>query len=135
MPLWPKVALALAMTVLVAHLAFILWVIFGALLTRGRRWLAWAHGTCVVYGLFIELVPWPCPLTLAENWFELQADKVPYNGPFLLHYLDAIVYPQIAPQILIGGAAVVLVVNAVVYWRRIRRAPASRRATNPKTNP
>ncbi|HVB33373.1 MAG TPA: DUF2784 domain-containing protein [Patescibacteria group bacterium] len=121
MPLWPKLALALAVAVLATHLGFILWVIFGALLTRKRRWLAWAHGICIVYGVVIEVAPWPCPLTLAENWFEVQAGRVPYRGPFLLHYLDAVVYPSVPPQILIWGAVVVLAVNAAVYWRRARR--------------
>ena len=121
MPLWPQFALALAITVLVVHLGFISWVIFGALFTRGRKRLAWAHGVCLVYGLVIEIVPWPCPLTLAENWFEVQAGRSPYSGPFLLHYLDAVVYPNVPPQLLIWGAAGVLAVNGIVYWRRACR--------------
>jgi hypothetical protein len=120
MPIWPQLALVLAIAVLAAHLGFILWVIFGALLTRTRRWLAWAHGACLVYGVIIENAPWPCPLTLAENWFEVQAGRTPYRGPFLLHYLDSIVYPQAPPQILIWGAVVVLAVNAMIYLRRAR---------------
>jgi cytochrome c biogenesis protein CcdA len=127
MPAWPQFALGFAIAVLMVHLGFILWVIFGAVFTRSRKWLAWAHGICVVYGLVIELAPWPCPLTLAENWFEIRAGRTPYRGPFLLHYLDAIVYPAVPPQILIWGAAIVLIANAIVYWRRIR--PAGRPAT------
>lgn len=122
MPAWPEFALAFAIAVLTVHLGFVLWVIFGAAFTGGRKWLAWAHGICLVYGLFIELVPWPCPLTLAENWLEIQAGRVPYSGPFLLHYLDAIVYPHVPPRILIWGAAIVLVANAILYGRRARRA-------------
>jgi len=121
------------MLVLATHLAFILWVIFGALLTRRRR-LAWAHGFCLVYGLIIEVAPWPCPLTLAENWFEVQAGRTPYRGPFLLHYLDALVYPQVPPQILIWGAATVVAINAAVYWRRARARPELPPAEKPKTN-
>lgn len=121
MPVWPKFALAFAVAVLTIHLGFILWVMFGALLTRGRRWLTWAHWLCLVYGVVIETQPWPCPLTLAENWFEVQAGRTPYRGPFLLHYLDALVYPNVPPQLLVWGAALVLVVNAAIYWRRWRR--------------
>jgi Protein of Unknown function (DUF2784) len=121
MPLWPQLAFALAVIVLAAHLGFIAWVIFGALFTRGRRCLAWTHGISLVYGMVIEVVPWPCPLTLAENWFEVQAGRLPYRGPFLLHYLDALVYPSVPPQILIWGAAVVVLVNGAIYWRRARK--------------
>jgi hypothetical protein len=127
MTLAPKLALAAAIGVLAAHLAFIVWVIAGALFTRGRRWLAVTHILCLIYGMVIEVAPWPCPLTVAENWFEVKAGRTPYQGPFLLHYLDALVYPQVAPSVLIWGAAVVVLANAVVYWRRWRVAPASRR--------
>lgn len=123
MTLAAKLALAAAIAVLTAHLAFIGWVIAGALWTRGRRWLAAVHILCVIYGVVIEVAPWPCPLTLAENWFELKAGRTPYQGPFLLHYLDAVVYPQAPAAALVWGAAAVLVLNAAVYCRRWRRQP------------
>jgi hypothetical protein len=127
MPSWPQFAVALACTVLVVHLAFILWVVFGAVFTRGRRWLTVVHAVCAVYGLVIEVVPWPCPLTLLENWFEVQAGRMPYNGPFLLHYLDATVYPNVPPMLLIAGAAIALAANATVYFRRWRKWRRSKR--------
>ncbi|HEV2182056.1 MAG TPA: hypothetical protein VGR39_00120 [Candidatus Acidoferrales bacterium] len=40
--------LAMADGVLVVHLAFIAWVIFGAFFTRGRPWLAWVHVITIV---------------------------------------------------------------------------------------
>jgi hypothetical protein len=43
-----------------------------------------------------ELLPWPCPLTDLENWFEGKAGVQPYQGGFLLHYLDKLVYPDIS---------------------------------------
>ena len=123
---WPQVALALAVLVLALHLAFILWVIIGAVFTRGRPWLACVHILCAAYGVVIEVGPWPCPLTIAENWFEVQAGRLPYHGPFLLHYLDLLVYPHVPPVLLTWLAVVVLAVNAVVYWRRWRRSRAAR---------
>lgn len=128
MPSWPQLALVLAIVVLATHLAFVLWVMFGAVFTRGRPWLAWTHILCAVYGVVIEAGPWPCPLTLAENWFEVQAGRMPYRGPFLLHYLDLIVYPHVPPELLTWLAVVVLLANVVVYWRRWRR----RRAAGPE---
>lgn len=128
MHLWPHIALALAITVLALHLTFILWVIFGAIFTRGCRWLAAAHILCAIYGVIIEMAPWPCPLTLAENWCEVQAGRMPYRGPFLLHYLDLIVYPNVPPMLLVWAAAVVLGVNVLVYGRRWRHWRAVRHA-------
>ena len=126
MPSWPQLALAFACTVLVVHLAFIFWVLFGAAFTRRRPRLAFVHAICAVYGLVIEVAPWPCPLTLAENWFEVQAGRMPYSGPFLLHYLDATVYPNVQPIVLIVGAGIALLANAAVYFRRWRQWRAAR---------
>jgi Protein of Unknown function (DUF2784) len=119
-----SVALALAAGTLAVHLAFIAWVAFGALFTRRRTWLAGLHGVSLVHGIVIEAGPWPCPLTLAENWFELQAGVAPYHGPFLLHVLDAMVYPGVSPSLLVWAAVAVAFLNGWIYLRRWRRRPA-----------
>ena len=67
-----------------------------------------------------ELGPWACPLTLAENYFEARAGIAPYQGPFLLHYLDAIVYPNLSPTLLTVCGVAVCAANLIVYawWFR-----------------
>jgi|SRR5579864_1302001 len=91
---------ALAVGVLFLHILFILWVVFGALFTRSRPWLRWFHIASLVWGIFTETLPWPCPLTIAENWLEGRAGVEPYQGGFSLHYLDALVYPNISGTVL-----------------------------------
>ncbi len=113
--------LAAAVVVLALHLAFIVWVIFGAFFTRGRPRLRWLHILSFIWGLLIEIFPWTCPLTFAENWLELRAGIAPYRGGFLLHYLDKLVYPDVPPQSLTVAAGVVVAANVWVYWRRWRR--------------
>ncbi len=108
----------MADAVLIVHLAYIAWVIFGAFLTRGRPWLAWAHVIMIVYGIIVETTPLVCPLTLAENWCETRAGILPYHGPFLLHYLDAIVYPNVPVALLVAVAVSVCVLNLGIYARR-----------------
>ena len=110
--------LAAAIVVLAVHLAFILWVIFGALFTRGRPLLRWLHIVSFVWGLVIEIFPWTCPLTFAENWLEARAGMAPYEGGFLLHYLDALVYPNVPPLLLTVTATVVVVANIAIHGRR-----------------
>jgi hypothetical protein len=118
--------LAAAIIVLALHLAFILWVVFGALFTRGRPRLTRLHIVSFVWGLLIEIFPWTCPLTLAEIWLEQRAGIAPYfppyQGGFLLHYLDKLVYPDVPPWLLIVAAVVVVAANIGVYWRRWLRA-------------
>jgi hypothetical protein len=79
---------ALAISVLFLHALFILWVVFGALLTGSRPILRWLHVGSLVWGILTELLPWPCPLTLLENRLEDNAGVEPDQGGFLLHYLD-----------------------------------------------
>ncbi|MGH9414999.1 MAG: DUF2784 domain-containing protein [Terriglobales bacterium] len=104
--------------VLAVHALFILWVIFGAALTRGRRGLALAHLACLAWGVVIEVAPWPCPLTLLEQSLERTAGRTPYQGAFILHYLRAFVYPNISGSLLTVGAIAVAAVNIAIYARR-----------------
>ena len=111
--------LVLAAGALVAHLLFILWVIFGALLTRRRRLLAGVHIASLVYGILIEVFDWTCPLTPLENWFRTRAGVPAYQGGFLLHYLDALVYPDVAPSVLTLCGVAVCLFSLAVYGRRL----------------
>jgi hypothetical protein len=91
---------ALAISVLLLHALFILWVVFGALLTRSRPILRWLHVGSLVWGIVTELLLWPRALTVLENWLEAKAGVQPYQGGFLLHYLDKFVYPDISATVL-----------------------------------
>ena len=104
---------ALATAVLFLHGLFILWVIFGALLVRSRPILRWLHIASLVW------LPWPCPLTLLENWLEARAGVEPYQGGFLLHYLDRLVYPDISPTVLTVAGVFVCTLNLALYARQI----------------
>ena len=61
----------------------------------------------------------PCPLTLVENWLEQRAGIQPYQGGFLLHYLDKLVYPELPASVLTAAALIVCVFN-VAYYARVR---------------
>ncbi len=108
---------------LLAHLAWILWVIAGAAFTRGRARLRWFHLASLVWGMLVELTSWPCPLTLLGQWLEIRAGAVPYRQGFLLHYLDKLVYPDISPVLLTWCGVAVCAFNLAIY---ARRAVASR---------
>jgi len=114
---------ALAIVVLFLHALFIVWVIFGALLTRSRPVLRWLHICSLVWGILTELLNWPCPLTVLENWLEVRAGVQPYQGGFLLHYLDKLVYPDISATLLTVAGVLVCVLNLGLYgwWMWIAR--------------
>jgi hypothetical protein len=108
---------ALAAGILVVHALFILWVVFGALVARSRPWLRYFHIACLFWGVLVELLPWPCPLTLLESWLEGKAGVTPYNGGFLLHYLDRLVYPDVSDRLLTVVGVGVCLLNLAIYAR------------------
>src|SRR5580692_9772724 len=112
---------ALAIFVLFLHTLFILWVVFGALLTRSRPVLRWLHIASLIWGILTELLPWPCPLTVLENWLEATAGVHPYEGGFLLHYLDKLVYPDISATFLTVAGVIVCAFNLAIYGRQAWR--------------
>ena len=112
---------ALAVCVLLLHALFILWVVFGALLTRSRPVLRWLHIVSLFWGILTELLPWPCPLTLLENWLEQKAGIEPYRGGFLLHYTDKLVYPDISATALTVAGVIVCAFNLALYGRQAWR--------------
>lgn len=110
---------ALAVFVLFLHALFIVWVVFGAFLTRSRPVLRWLHVASLLWGILTELLPWPCPLTLLENWLEAKAGVQPYQGSFLLHYLDKLVYPDISATVLTIAGVLVCILNLALYGRLV----------------
>jgi hypothetical protein len=112
--------------VLLLHLAFILFVVFGALVAvRSRRWLA-AHLGAAIWGCMVEFTGLVCPLTYAENLLRTRAGQASYGGDFVEHYLLAMIYPAGLgrhEQVLLGAA--VVIVNVLLYSALLRaRRPA-----------
>jgi len=110
----------MAASVLSLHAAYIAWVIFGAFFTRRRPCLAALHVAMLVYGVIIEILDFWCPLTALETWLEVRGNVPSYRGSFLLHYLDALVYPDIPQGLLIAGAVAVCILNLSIYAWRLR---------------
>jgi Protein of Unknown function (DUF2784) len=120
--------IAAAIFVLFVHLAWILFVIFGTIWTRRRPMLTAVHVLALVWGIIVEVGPWPCPLTLAEEFFERRAGLATDQGNFVVHFLDLIVYPQLPDwAITVAGVAVCLFNLGIYAWRiRTLARPRSR---------
>jgi hypothetical protein len=112
----------LADTVVVVHLLFILFVMFGALLVV--RWHGWLflHLPAVGWGMAVEFLHLYCPLTPLENTLRMKAGAAGYDGDFVGHYLLALIYPSgLTPQIQTVLGALVLCVNLIAYMRVVTR--------------
>ena len=121
---WPYALAAEAVVLL--HLLFIGFVVFGAaLLPRWPR-LVWLHVPALLWGVYVELSGSLCPLTPLENHLRELAGARGYGGGFIEHYLLPLLYPVGLTRELQWVLAVgVVVVNLGLYgwWVARPRRP------------
>ncbi len=104
------------------HLCFILFVLFGGLLALKWRPVMWLHLPAAAWGVAVEVFHLPCPLTQWENLFRHLAGQDGYGGGFIEHYILALIYPAgLTPNIQLALGALVLLINIAVYVWLIRR--------------
>src|SRR5262249_18116379 len=127
--MWYRVA---ADVVVVVHLLFIGFVIFGSFLAWRWPRAAWVHVPVAVYGAMVEFVGFTCPLTPLENYLRRRAGERGYRGGFIEHYLVSVIYPPGLTRGMQGGLGVlVLMIMVGSYWgavRHHRRGRAAQRA-------
>jgi hypothetical protein len=116
--------LLIASLLVLLHLAFVGFVVLGALLVLRWPRLGWIHLPCALWGALIEFAGWVCPLTPLENRFRQLGGQTGYAGGFVDHYLLPVLYPQnLTRPVQVALGTLVLVLNAAAYWRlRSRRA-------------
>ncbi len=118
----------LAAGVVLLHLAFVAFVVAGGFLVWRWPRLAWLHLPAFLWGAWVELAGWVCPLTPLEGRLRRLAGGSGYEGSFVEHHLLPLLYPERLTrrdQVVLG--LVVLVLNAVIYAVAARRALADRR--------
>ncbi|VVN72054.1 hypothetical protein PS858_00763 [Pseudomonas fluorescens] len=112
------------------HLLFILFVLFGGLLVLKWRHLAWWHLPAAAWGVAVEVFHLTCPLTQWENLMRNAAGQVGYGGGFIEHYVWPVIYPAgLTPSIQLGLGGVVLLINMLVYVRVFRQRKSRRTST------
>ena len=113
----------LADAVVLLHLFFILYAVFGGVLVLRFKRTIWLHLPAVIWAGAVEFAGWLCPLTRLENHFRIRAGLAGYSGGFIEHTFIPIIYPDALTrthQVLLGAA--VIAVNAIVYAAVVMRA-------------
>jgi len=119
----------LATVVLVAHFAFLAYVVVGGLLALRWRWTFWPHAAAALWGLLVVTVPLNCPLTWAENWARRRGGQGGWQDAalqkgFIDRYITGVLYPEryvmlmrvLVAVVVLGSWALVL-----LRWRAARR--------------
>ena len=111
-----------AEAVLLIHLAFIVFALFGAVIAARWRWVIVVHLPLATWGFFVELTGRICPLTILENHLRINAGLSGYTESFVEHYLLAIIYPVgLTGETQRLLASVVVAVNLAIYgWLFVR---------------
>lgn len=111
----------LADVVLLAHLAFVVFVVLGGFLVARRPWIALAHMPAAIWGALVELNGWRCPLTPLEFALRRAAGAHDAERDLLDRIVSAVLYPAALTretQVVLGVAVVVL--NIALYARAFR---------------
>lgn len=111
-----------AQSVLLLHLAFVLFAVLGSALVWWRLKLVWLHLPALAWGVWIELTHGLCPLTTLENQLLRAAGEPGYGGGFIEQYLMPLLYPpglQPAHQLWLAG--VLMAINLIGYGLVIDR--------------
>jgi len=98
-------------TIIVVHFLFILFMLFGFLLTlyavffREKFFDWWLFRSLHLLGIFyvvsLSILGKYCPLTLLENQLRLRYEAYSvYSGSFIVHYLERLVYPDVNPLVI-----------------------------------
>ncbi len=82
----------LADFVLILHLCFVIFAIFGGFLVLRRRSMMWLHLPALFWGIIVQVFALTCPLTEFENKFRSLGGEADYSGGFIDYYVSLILY-------------------------------------------
>jgi hypothetical protein len=109
--------------VVVVHLGFLAFMVFGGFLALRRFAWIWPHLGATVWALYVTLTGSTCPLTTLEKWLLEEGGATPYEGSFIGHYLRGTFYPaQYEMVACLCAIGLALATYVLVLTRRRRPA-------------
>ncbi|MCF6469059.1 DUF2784 domain-containing protein [Nonomuraea sp. MG754425] len=104
---------------MVAHFAFLAYLVVGGFLAWRWRRTIWAHLAAVAWGLLSVTIGVECPLTLLEDWGRRHAGEagLPASG-FIDHYIEGVIYPEEYTNLVRLGVAVLVLFSYAGYLLR-----------------
>jgi hypothetical protein len=114
----------LAGLVVFVHLAFVVFVVSGAVLASRWPRLAWLHVPAAAWAAYIELTGGICPLTPLENQLRARAGLDFYSGDFVARYLFPVLYPEgltRGAQVVLGLFVLALNLSLYIFFYTRRR--------------
>ena len=111
----------LADVTVVVHLLALLFIGLGGFLAWRWPKVIFVHIFFAIWGVAVNVLPIPCPLTAAEDYFRHQQGLGDLPGGFNAYYLYDTVFPRTMLP-LVGVIALIVVVfsyvGAYLHWRQ-----------------
>ncbi|KZB85078.1 DUF2784 domain-containing protein [Amycolatopsis regifaucium] len=110
----------LANVTVAVHIFALVFIGFGGFLAWRWPKVIFVHVFFAAWGILVNVFPWPCPLTAAENYFRHQQGLGDLPGGFNAYYLYDTVFPRSSlPLIVVIAMATVIIsyVGTVQRWR------------------
>ncbi|WP_455218108.1 DUF2784 domain-containing protein [Kaarinaea lacus] len=109
--------LILAEIVVLLHFLFIIFSVLGGILTIWKKWMPYFHIPAALWGSFIIIMGWTCPLTPLENFLRSAGNAESYAGGFIAHYVIPVIYPEgLSRELQVSLGLIALAINVVIYF-------------------
>lgn len=106
----------LADSVVVVHMIFVIYAIFGGLLVLRWKYTICLHVPALLWGAVVEVKGWICPLTPLENRLRSEAGESGYSGGFVENYILPVLYPEnLSRPDQVMLALFLVTVNVIIY--------------------
>lgn len=123
---------------LLSHVLFVAFVVFGLVLILVGKianwawvrnpWFRSAHLAAIGIVMLQSWADVVCPLTTWEMAFRERAGEIAYSGTFISHWLDTLLYYQ-APAWVFVVCYTLFALAVVACWIWVRPAPFGRHST------
>lgn len=108
--------------VMVLHFLFVVFVLLGGIAVWRWFWVAWLHVPAFAWGVLVAVNRWICPLTPLEQRLRAAAGDEGYQGGFIAHYIEPLIYPEgVGYEFKMFFAGMLAILNVALYWHAWRR--------------
>ncbi|MEE9614211.1 MAG: DUF2784 domain-containing protein [Thermodesulfobacteriota bacterium] len=105
--------------VVLTHLLWIIFLLFGAFLGVKNRIIMVVHVSGLAFALVLNAFGWYCPLTHLELWARARHDpSLAYTGSFIVHYVEELIYVELPPSSLLLLTVLLCGFNGWWYLRK-----------------
>jgi hypothetical protein len=107
--------------VVLIHLLWILFLIFGVFVGKKNRFIKILHITGLGFSVIMQIFGWYCPLTHLELWLRKRHDpSLSYSGSFIIHYAEKLIYVELSPPIIFVLTLILVSMSAYLYLKKER---------------